>query len=177
MRGDTDRVSKYIEAAKKIRNGLSELYDKNRHAYMDKRNGIFMWNTSTNFGVLWGFPNTPELVSTNDWYLANTQKLGGGMQYFDAQGYGHDVFFFNTAAAAQYQAIYGNSVEYRKMANWMLNHLNIYGLTPERIYLDESGASPASPLSWCMGEFALALLEGYNRGLMPTKANDMDIDK
>jgi hypothetical protein len=29
---------------------------------------------------------------------------------------------------------------------------------PERIFLDESDCSPASPLSWCSAEFAAALL-------------------
>ena len=69
------------------------------------------------------------------------------------------AFFFTTSAAAQYQAKYGDPVRARLHIDWMMHNANLYGLMPERIYLNGSGCSQASPLSWCCAEFAAALLE------------------
>jgi GH15 family glucan-1,4-alpha-glucosidase len=84
------------------------------------------------------------------------------MQYFQAadggglSGYGGDVFFFTTASLAQYYAMFNAADKARAHIDWMMKNSNIYGLMPERIYLNESDCSDASPLSWCCGEFAAA---------------------
>ncbi len=117
--------------------------------------------------------SAPESVVSaalpNAYFAEHCVKLGGGMQYFDAPdpglaGYGHDAFFFTTAAAAQYQARFGDRVQARLHIDWMLENANAYGLMPERIYLDGSGCSKASPLSWCCAEFVAALLEYARTG-------------
>jgi GH15 family glucan-1,4-alpha-glucosidase len=91
-------------------------------------------------------------------------KNGGGLQYFDSpdpglSSYGHDLFFFTTAAAAQYHARFGDLAKAKGHIDWMMKNTNVYGLAPERIYLNGSGCSQASPLSWCCAELAAALLE------------------
>ena len=85
------------------------------------------------------------------------------MQYFDTTDpglaeYGNAVFFFTTAAASQYQSLNGDKTAAKSFIDWMLRNANSYGLMPERIYLDDSDVSPASPLSWCSAEFASAVL-------------------
>jgi GH15 family glucan-1,4-alpha-glucosidase len=85
------------------------------------------------------------------------------MQYFDSPdpglaSYGHGVFFFTTAAAAQYESLYGRSSTAKSFIDWMMRNANSYGLMPEHILPDGSDCSPASPLSWCSAEFAAALL-------------------
>jgi GH15 family glucan-1,4-alpha-glucosidase len=125
---------------------------------------LYLWDTSANFGFLWGYPDHHQLRSSNAFYAANCVNGNGGMQYFDApdpglSAYGHDLFFFTTAAAAQYQARCGDPARARMHIDWMLANANVYGLMPERIFLSGSGCSQASPLSWCCAEFAAALLE------------------
>jgi len=160
-----------------------QVYDDERETYTDVRfagakgadnlsladktgEKLYLWDTSANFGVIWGYPDHEQMERTNEFYAENCVKLGGGMQYFDSPdpglaGYGHDVFFFTTAAAAQYHALYGDRNRSKMHIDWMLENANSYGLMPERIYLDQSGCSSASPLSWCCAEFVAALLE-YN---------------
>jgi hypothetical protein len=92
----------------------------------------YLWDTSANFGVIWGYPNHLEIEPSNRFYAMNTVKLNGGMQYFETTDpglaeLGHAVFFFTTGV-------------------------------PERIYLDDSDVGPALPLSWCSAEFASAVL-------------------
>jgi hypothetical protein len=174
----------YREASERISKSLRQMFDETRETYTDVRfaggkgadnlsqaekagEKLYLWDTSANFGPVWGYPDNDELESSNEFYAANCTKLGGGMQYFDSPdpglaGYGHDVFFFTTAAAAQYHAIYGDLDRARMHIDWMIENANSYGLMPERIYLNQSGCSPASPLSWCSAEFVAALLE-YNR--------------
>jgi GH15 family glucan-1,4-alpha-glucosidase len=107
------------------------------------------------------------MEKTNIFYGLNTVKLKGGVQYFEAHdpglaAYGNDLFFFTTAARAQYLAMNGNISDSQKHINWMINNANIYGLMPERIYLNNQDCSDASPLSWCCAEFSVALFEFYN---------------
>jgi GH15 family glucan-1,4-alpha-glucosidase len=91
------------------------------------------------------------------------------MQYFDATnnawlaGYCHDAFFFTTAAAAQYHARWGDARIARNHIEWMIKNANVYGLMPERIFLNQMDCSPASPLSWCCAEFVAALLAWSER--------------
>jgi hypothetical protein len=178
---DTARASRYLAAARTITRSLHKTFDKRTQAYMalrfhgekaegnrsistPARDTLYLWDTTVNFGVLWGAPLTPEVVTTNEFYAAHTIGLGGGMQYFDAVqewliGYGHDVFFFTTAAAAQYEARFGQPAKASGFIDWMTSHANTYGLMPERIYLNGTDCSDASPLSWCCAEYALAILE------------------
>jgi len=156
------------------------MFDTTRQTYADVRsvgvkgaNGeslagesgrkLYLWDTTANVGVLWGYPNHRELALSNAFYARNTVKLEGGMQYFDSPdpglaSYGHGVFFFTTAAASQYQSLYGSKSAAKSFIDWMLHNANSYGLMPEHVFPDNSDISPASPLSWCGAEFAAALL-------------------
>jgi hypothetical protein len=181
---DSTGAGRYAEARERIGSSLEFMFDRSRGTYADVRfaggkaedqrspsgsqgETLFLWDTSANFGILWGYPDHDEMRRTNEFYARSCVRDGGGMQYFDSPdpglaGYGHDLFFFTTAAAAQYHARDGNVEEARRHIDWMLRNLNVYGLAPERIYLDGSGCSQASPLSWCCAELAAALLE-YGR--------------
>jgi hypothetical protein len=183
--GDSTAANRYARAAQRIGSSLSFLFDESRNTYADVRfaggkaadqrspseaagRTLYLWDTSANFGILWGYPDHDQMRQTNAFYARHCIKDNGGMQYFDAPdqglaGYGHDLFFFTTAAAAQYHARKGDDRRARRHIDWMLGNLNHYGLAPERIYLDGSGCSRASPLSWCCAELAAALLE-YARG-------------
>ena len=125
---------------------------------------LYLWDTSSNFGILWGYPDHSRMQQTNLFYKNNTLKLNGGIQYFEAPdaglaAYGNDLFFFTTAARAQYLALNNDRADSKFHIDWMINNANIYGLMPERIYLNNQDCSEASPLSWCCAEFAAALLE------------------
>jgi hypothetical protein len=182
---DPIRAARYADASRTITRSLPATYRQDKHTYMalrfhgekasdnrsitePARDTVYLWDTTVNFGVLWGYPPTPEVERSNDFFNAHTIGLGGGMQYFDAYqdwliGYGHDVFFFTTAAAAQYQARFGDLGTARSFIAWMTSHANAYGLMPERIYLNGTDCSEASPLSWCCGEYALAIYEMSRR--------------
>ncbi len=180
--GDKEREAKYLKANKTISSSLLKTFDTKRNAYCavrfygvkaeDNRSLIeatkdtmFLWDVTANFGVLWGYPNHKEIEQTNKFYRENTLALNGGMQYFEAtdnaglSAYGGDVFFFTTASTAQYQAKFGNIEFAKQHIDWMINNANSYGLMPERVYLNESNISDASPLTWCNAEFAAAVLE------------------
>ncbi len=147
--GEESKAQSYAAATQRIASSLPQMFDQSRRTYADVRftakkgphgeslpgqpgEKTYLWDTSANFGVIWGYPNHREIELSNRFYAMNTVKLNGGMQYFDTTDpgladLGHAVFFFTTAA-------------------------------PERIYLDDSDVSPASPLSWCSAEFASAVL-------------------
>ncbi len=178
--GNEAKVAAYAAAAKRISAALPEMFDTTRQTYTDLRSASkkgehgesiagqpgeksYLWDTTANVGLLWGYPNHHAVQLSNAFYDRNTVKLGGGMQYFDTPDaglaeYGHDVFFFTTAAAAQYQALYGTRSAAKGFVDWMLRNANSYGLMPERIHLDGKDCSPASPLSWCCAEFAASVL-------------------
>jgi GH15 family glucan-1,4-alpha-glucosidase len=178
--GNEAKAQSYAAASQRIRVALPQMFDQSRQTYADVRftgkkgpNGeslpgqpnekTYLWDTSANFGVIWGYPNHREIELSNRFYARNTVKLNGGMQYFDTTDaglaeYGHAVFFFTTAAASQYQSLNGDKAAAKSFIDWMLRNANSYGLMPERINLDDSDVSPASPLSWCSAEFASALL-------------------
>lgn len=180
--GDNNKAASYKEASDKITNSLVKTFDKSRLALCDVRfhgvkaennasitepakDTLFLWDTSLNFGPLWGFGNTPELEQTNKFIQTSTVKHDGGVQYFEAKdnawlsNYGGDLFFFTTAAAAQYQSLFGDNMIAKKHIDWMIDNANSYGLMPERIYLNQTDCSPASPLSWCSAEFSASVLE------------------
>ena len=179
--GNNKKSILYKNAANKIAENLKLMIDKNRKIYADLRfaggknsdnsslknslgDTLFLWDTSANFGILWGYPDHDRMRQTNNFYAQHTVKHNGGVQYFNApdQGlasYGNDMFFFTTSARAQYLALNNNTHESQNHIDWMINNSNIYGLMPERIYLNNQDCSDASPLSWCCAEFAAALLE------------------
>ncbi len=178
--GDKQKAGSYDGASARIAASMPQLFDKTKQTYADLRftavkgeGGVsltnqsgqptYLWDTTANVGVIWGYPNHHDLELSNAFYRANTVKLGGGMQYFDSPdpglaNYGHGVFFFTTAAAAEYEAMYGKPATAKGYIDWMLRNANTYGLMPEHIFPDGSDCSPASPLSWCGAEFAAALL-------------------
>ncbi len=183
---DPSESKKFLEASKTISNSLNKLFDVKRNALCDLRfhgvkaegnysistpanDTLFLWDTSLNFGILWGFPNDLLVTETNKFIEDSTFKLNGGIQYFEAldnawlSNYGGDVFFFTTAAASQYQSLYGNKSLAKKHIDWMIKNSNTYGLMPERIYLNESDCSDASPLSWCNAEFAASIYVFSNK--------------
>jgi hypothetical protein len=190
--GDADKAKLYKQSYAVISNSLVKLFDKSRQTYTDVRFAgkkgkdnqsitgqytLYLWDTSANFGVLYGYANHAEMTKANAFYLSNTQKRGGGIQYFDSPdaglaGYGHDIFFFTTAAAAQTQALYGSPAEALKLIEWMMKNSNVYGLMPERIYLGDGNeasstdCSPASPLSWCCAEFVNALVFAFQKEIL-----------
>jgi GH15 family glucan-1,4-alpha-glucosidase len=183
--GDTGRASRYASASVRIAGALPYMFDKARQTYADVRftgtkgaNGVslieqsgtktYLWDTTANVGVIWGYPGNHDLAVSNVFYDNNTVKLGGGMQYFDAPdpglaSYGHGVFFFTTAAAAEYQSLYGDKTKAKSFLDWMIRNANVYGLMPEHISPDGKDVSPASPLSWCSAEFATAMLLWSNK--------------
>lgn len=178
--GDANRAQAYGAAYRRISAALPQMFDSSRQTYADVRftdrkgakgesltgqsgEKTYLWDTTANVGVIWGYPNHREIELSNLFYKKNTVKLDGGMQYFDSPdeglaSYGHDVFFFTTAAAAQYESLRGDQSAAKSYIDWMAHNANAYGLMPERIHLDGSDCSPASPLSWCSAEFAAALL-------------------
>ncbi len=178
--GDAERAKRYNAAAARISAALPEMFDKTRQTYADVRfteqkgtGGVsltkqsgqktYLWDTTANVGVIWGYPDHREMDLSDVFYDNNTVKLGGGMQYFDSPdpglaSYGHGVFFFTTAAASEYQTMYGKKEAAKGFIDWMMRNANTYGLMPEHISPDGSECSEASPLSWCGAEFAAALL-------------------
>jgi len=171
---DFERANKYEITARFIEANLFKMFDNGIKSYIDLRpkeelNSRFLWDTSVNFGVVWGYDIRDHLMQTNEFIWNNCRKLGNGIQYFDAANeglaaYGHDLFFFTTAAAAQYYCRIKEKEKYFNLTHWMMENSNSYRLMPERIYLPGDDCSPASPLSWCCAEFVNALIEGNNSG-------------
>jgi GH15 family glucan-1,4-alpha-glucosidase len=178
--GNEQKSATYSEAARRIAVALPQMFNQTRQTYADVRSTdrkgqhgesvsdpagekTYLWDTTANVGAIWGYPNHRELELSNAFYARTTLKQGGGMQYFDSPdaglaAYGHGVFFFTTAAAAQYQSLYGDNSTAKAFIDWMLHNANSYGLMPEHILPGGRDVSPASPLSWCSAEFAAALL-------------------
>lgn len=178
--GDNDKIKLYQSASKKISSSLIKMFDRDRNTYTDVRyhavktednksitekrgRKIFLWDTSAYFGIIWGYPDHQEFKRFNEYTLSNNVAENGGMKYFEAydsawlSSYGGDLFFFTTAASAEYNSLYGNQVYAKRAIDWMIKNSNIYGLMPERIYSNETDCSDASPLSWCNAEFAAAI--------------------
>ncbi len=179
--GDAARAERYKSAADRISGSLDSLFDPERGTYAalrfvahklegatsgGERSGtpVRLWDSTFYFGVLWGFPDGPQIRASDRFHQENTVALGGGVQYFEArdgggvEAYGKDAFFFTSAAAAEYHALHGDRSRARRHLDWMRDNANSYGLMPERILLNGSDCSEASPLSWCCAEFAAAVL-------------------
>lgn len=179
--GDSLRAIQYRVSAGIISQNMHKTFDSTRRAYCAVRfsgkkatdnssfsgkggEKNFLWDGTAQFGFLWGYPRHPELDSTIRFYEQNTVRPGGGLQYFEAldpglSAYGNDIFFFTTASLAQYYARTSQKEKARLHIKWMINNSNTYGLMPERIYLNGTDCSEASPLSWCNAEFAAAVYE------------------
>ena len=175
--GDAERAADYRAAAGAVRGGLLALLDWDAVALMDEREGVLAWNSSLLFGPVLGFPADPVLDATHAWLLEHARGFGGGLRYFDVAGYGHDLFGFTTAAAAEHAATLGDLWTSAELLDWLQAFSNRYGLFPERIYEDGSGAAIASPLSWCAAETALAVLrleEIEAQPALPVVDGDLD---
>ena len=156
---NSDRVIQYTIAAGKIQQGLLKLYNYDELTLKDERNNTLEYNSSLLFGPIWGYPAGPILDSTYDYILKSGKAYGEGIKYFAGNGYGEDLFFFTTSAAAQYALSKGDLITAKNQLNWMVKMTNIYGLAPERIYQGGSGTSKASPLSWCAAETAIGIIK------------------
>lgn len=177
--GRKDLNEKYSKAWNILSTNLPSLYDTIRQSYttrrywIDKPEGHFsifrirgklfyQWDVTSVFGVLWGYPDHDLMRSSYDY---TWEKLSdkAGVRYFEAgeddwlSGFGSDLFFFTTAAYAEYavrQHLMGRATAH---INWMIANSNTYGLMPERIFSDYSGCSEASPLTRSCAEFAVAV--------------------
>jgi hypothetical protein len=156
--GEAARAESYRAAAGYLRGGLLELLVWDGVYLADECDGGLAYDSSLLFGPAWGFPADPVLDSTWAWLMDNARAHGGGVRYFEGMDYGQDLFGFTTSAAAQYAVTIGETWASEELMEWMGAFSNRYGLFPERVYADGSGAAEASPLSWCAAETAMAIL-------------------
>jgi hypothetical protein len=156
--GDPGRAESYRAAAGYLRGGLRELLVWDDLYLADEREDGLHYDTSLMFGPAWGFPADPVLDRTWSWIMDHARAHGGGVRYFEGLGYGQDLFGFTTSATAQYAATIGETWHSEELLDWMEAFSNRYGLFPERVYSDGSGAAEASPLSWCAAETAMGIL-------------------
>ena len=175
--GETGRAESYRGAAGYLRGGLLELLVWDGAYLADQRDGGWAYDSSLLFGPAWGFPADPVLDSTHTWLMDNARAHGGGVRYFEGMGYGQDLFGFTTSATAQYAATLGDTWSSGELLDWMAAFSNRYGLFPERVYADGSGAAEASPLSWCAAETAMGILrleEVEAMDLLPVVDGELD---
>ena len=156
--GEDDRAADYRAAAGAVRGGLFELVDWSRPTLADQRDGGLAYDTSMLFGPVWGYPPAPVLDRSLDWIDGGATTHGDGVRYFEGMGYGQDLFFFTTSAAAQYAHRTGQERRAERFLDWMTAFTNRYGLAPERVYSSGAGAAEASPLSWCSAELGMTVL-------------------
>ncbi|MHC1774648.1 MAG: hypothetical protein AB9834_04465 [Lentimicrobium sp.] len=177
--GRSDLNEKYSNAWKLISTNLPLLYDTTRQSYttrrywVDKQVGLFsifrikgrlhyQWDATSVFGVLWGYPDHDLMRSSYDYTWENLTDRAG-VRYFETGdddlfgGFGSDLFFFNTAAYAEYAVKQHLPDRAAAHINWMIANSNVYGLMPERILSDYSGGSEVSPLTRSCAEFAVAV--------------------
>lgn len=166
-RNEKNLSSRWLTIAKSIDKGLERLFDPIDKTYKDLRHNTYAWNTSALFGWIWGYEDHQHLQLSTEYWWNHCRKMENGIQYFDSEGYGDDLFGFTTAAMAQYYAAHHRSDRYLPLKTWLDANTNIYGLMPERIYYpsQDGKISEASPLTWCSAEYVMALLEG-SRHLM-----------
>ncbi len=176
--GDDGRAAEYRAAAGRTRGGLLLLVDEEQPMLSSERDGVMSWDTSLLFGPALGYPLDPLLDHSWSWLMEEARGDSGGVRYFeDPSGgtgsYGQDLFFFTTAAAARY-GLWTGQEEGDELMDWMGSMTNAYGLAPERVYSDGTGASIASPLSWCAAELGLTILA--EEQLLTGPAADGEID-
>ncbi|MCK5519521.1 MAG: hypothetical protein KAI81_00285, partial [Candidatus Marinimicrobia bacterium] len=163
------RVSRWLEAdeylktGKKIVSGLQAVWDENTQAYMDVNDNSSMWNTTSLYGWIWGYPDHKEFALTSEYYWQNCRKDKGGIQYFEGNDYGDDLFITTSAALAQYYAYRGFDRRYFQLIRWMKDHSNEYGHFPERIKYPKGefdSQERISSSSRSNAEFVMALQRG-----------------
>lgn len=182
--GDDERAATYRAAGGRVRGGLLRvLLDLRRLTLADLRDGGLYYDTSLLFGPVWGYPVDPLVQASLRFALAEATALGGGVRYFESPpghpvtGYGQDLFHFTTAGAAQTALVLGHDTEATTLVDWMVANTNRYGLAPERVFSDGSGAAPASPLSWCAAEVGTTLRAWLARpATAPTSVVDGVLD-
>jgi hypothetical protein len=175
--GEDARAADYRAAAGKVRGGLFELVDWDRPTLTDQRDGGLAYDTSMLFGPVWGYPPAPVLDRSLDWIDGGATTHGDGVRYFEGMGYGQDLFFFTTSAAAQYALRTGEDRRAERFVDWMKAFTNRYGLAPERVYSSGNGASEASPLSWCSAELGMTVLELRSEATGPVVDGVVDPDE
>jgi len=153
---------RWSAVAERMDEGLASLFDPTDKTYKDIRDHTFSWNTSALFGWIWGYEDHLRLQLSSEYWWHQCRKNGNGIQYFDGEGYGDDLFGFTTGALAQYYAAQHRKERYLLLKNWLDRNSNVYGLIPERIHYpaDDDKISEASPLTWCSAEYVMVLLEG-----------------
>lgn len=179
MNGRRDLESKYDKAFKTMQSAMPGLFDETRRLYTARRyysvkgednfsltamkdELLYLWDNTSAFGVIWGYPDHALMQETYD-YVKKNLNDNGGVMYFEAhdggplEDYGDDLFFFTTAAWVKYAVIQKDYTFAKKSLDWVINQSNIYGLMPERVKTDYSGISEASPLTWGCAEFAGAI--------------------
>ncbi len=177
--GRQELADKYNAAFRIIQASLPKLFDNNRRLYTARRyTGIkadnnsslpdkkgdllYLWDVTSVFGILWGYPDHPMMKQTYQ-YVKNYLNDNGGVRYFEAtdkgwlEAYGRDLFYFATAAWSKYAVMQKDYDFAQKNLDWIINQSNIYGLMPERVLSDYSNISEASPLTWGCAEFAGAV--------------------
>ncbi len=129
--GDAAKAANFKDASRRISEAMPQMFDETRQTYADvrfaeskgannrsltERSGkkTYLWDTTANVGVIWGYPDHRAMQLSNAFYAKNTVGLDGGMRYFDSSDkglaeYGHGFFFFTTAVAAEYQFLHGNT--------------------------------------------------------------------
>ncbi len=175
--GEAARAEDYRAAAGSLRGGLLQLWEWDGLYLADERDGALAYDSSLLLGPAWGFPPDPVLDSSWAWLMDNARAHGGGVRYFEGMDYGQDLFGFTTAASAQHAATIGDTWTAWELLEWMAAFTNRYGLFPERIYADGTGAAEASPLSWCAAETAMAILRLEQVQALPaTPSVDGELD-
>jgi GH15 family glucan-1,4-alpha-glucosidase len=177
--GRPELHGKYTEAWKTISTQLPSLYDTIRQTYAarrywtDKSEGflnifrikgklVYLWDATTVFGVLWGYPDHDLMRLSYDFTWENLTDKAGVMNFEAGDknslaAYGSDLFIYTTAAHAEYAVKQHLPKRAAGHINWMIANSNIYGLMPERILSDYSQSSEASPYTWSCAEFAVAI--------------------
>lgn len=179
MHGRKELAEKFLFAYKTIEAALPKLFDPQRKLYTARRyhgnkaednfsisekkgNLLYLWDVTSVFGILWGYPDHPMMKQTYSYVKENLHD-NGGVRYFEAtdngwlEAYGKDLFYFATAAWAKYALMQNDREFAEKNLDWIIAQSNIYGLMPERVISDYSGISEASPLTWGCAEFAGAV--------------------
>jgi|GEM_PF-835147 len=161
-RNEKQLARRWSAAGERMEKGLAYLWDPDHKTYNDLRNNEFNWNTSSAFGWVWGFDDHLRFQLSTEYWWNNCRKTNNGIQYFNGEGYGDDMFGFTTGALAQYYAARHRNDRYLKLKSWFEQNSNYYGLIPERVHYpeDEEKISEASPLTWCSAEYVMVLLEG-----------------
>jgi GH15 family glucan-1,4-alpha-glucosidase len=170
---------KYTNAWKTISAHLPSLFDTTRQSYAarrywtDKSEGflnifrikgklVYLWDATTVYGVLWGYPDHDLMRLSYDFTWENLTDRAGVMNFeagdkSSLAAYGSDLFIYTTAAHAEYAVKQHLPVRAAGHINWMIANSNIYGLMPERILSDYSQCSDTSPYTWSCAEFAASV--------------------